>query len=184
LFVLDVDKYVSSHTSPLGSRECIIVLTSPDPTATQYIPFHAIRLVIVSLVSVFVIAFHLIRSVDQAIDAVNASSVGAPSPPIIQIVPFHIIEYNTPVIGIFSAGICAHDTPSLEVATFDPVNVSYPTATHTTPFQKASLHAPPRKADLAMLAVLEPHVRPPSADIDVETVPDSPLSLPNNSVGC
>jgi hypothetical protein len=184
LFVLDVETYVSSHISPLVSRECIIVLTSPDPTATQYIPFHAIRLVIVSLVSVFVIAFHVIRSVDHAIDAVNASSVGAPSPPTIQILPFHIIEYNTPVIGIFPAGICVHDIPSLEVATFDPVTVSYPTAAQTTPFQKASLHAPPRKADLAMLAVLDPHVRPPSADTDVETVPDSRLSLPNNSVGC
>jgi hypothetical protein len=75
-------------------------------------------------VSVFVIAFHVIRSVDQAIDAVNASFVGDPSPPTIQIVPFHIIEYKMPVIGTFPAGICDHDTPSLDVAIFAPVTAS------------------------------------------------------------
>ena len=138
------------------SSECIIVLTSPAPTATQYIPFHAIRFVIVILVSVFVIAFHVIRLVDQAIDPVNASSVGDPSPPTIQIVPFHMIEYNTPVMGIFAPGICVQEIPSLDVATFAPVVASYPTAAQTVPFQNASLQIPPRNADRAMLTVFNP----------------------------
>jgi hypothetical protein len=142
-----------------------MVLTSPLPTATQYIPFHAIRFTTVSLVSVFGIPDHDPRSADHAIDDVFKSFVGDPSPPTIHILPFHIIEYSTPVMGTLPAGYCVHVTPSLDVASFAPVTVSYPTAAHMVPFQNASLHTPPRNADRAILTVLAPHDLPPSVDI-------------------
>ena len=158
-----------------------MVLTSPAPTATQYIPFHAIRLTTRSLVSVFAIPLHAARSGDHAIDEVFKSLVGDPSPPTIQIVPFHIIEYKMPAMGTLPAGICVHVTPSLDVATFAPVTASYPTAAQTMPFQNASLQTPPRNADAAILTVLAPHDLPPSADIAAPF--PAPLA-PNNIVGC
>jgi hypothetical protein len=96
----------------------------PCPTATQYIPFHAIRFTTVRMISVFRIPFHDMRSVDHAIDAVFASLIGAPSPPTIQTLPFHVIALSTPVIGTFDAGVCVHVTPSFDVATFEPVTAS------------------------------------------------------------
>ena len=69
-----------------------MVLTSPLPTATQYIPFHAMRFTTRSLVSVFEIPVHAARSGDHAIEFVFKSFVGDPSPPAIHTLPFHIIE--------------------------------------------------------------------------------------------
>ena len=148
-----------------------MVLTSPLPTATQYIPFHAMRFTTVSLVSVFAMPVHAARSGDHAIDEVFKSLVGDPSPPTIQTVPFHIIEWSTPAMGTLPPGICVHVTPSLDVATFAPVTASYPTAAQTIPFHNASLQTPPRNADVARLRVLAPHNRPPSVDIAAAQFP-------------
>ena len=165
-----------------------MVLTSPAPTATQYIPFHAIRLTIRSLVSVFAIPIHVARSGDHAIEFVFVSLVGDPSPPTIHTRPFHIIEYRMPAMGMLPAGICVHVTPSLDVATFAPVTASYPTAAHTAPFQNASLHTPPRNADRERLTALDPHDRPPSAEFAVPRLlsppPPPPPPPPNKRVGC
>jgi hypothetical protein len=92
LFVLDDDTYVSSQTNPFRSFEYMIVLTVPRPTATQYIPFHEMRFTRYNFVSVFATAFHVLRSIDHAIEAVFTSLVGDPSPPTIHTVPFHITE--------------------------------------------------------------------------------------------
>jgi hypothetical protein len=103
--VLDAAVNVSSQTSPFLFLEYMIVvalLTPPCPTATQYIPFHAIRFTTVRLISVFRIPFHVMRSGDHAIDAVFASLIGDPSPPTIQTLPFHVIVFKTPVIGILA----------------------------------------------------------------------------------
>ena len=149
-----------------------MMLTSPSPTATQYIPFHEIRFTTRSSVSVFGIPDHDPRSADHAIEFVFKSFVGDPSPPTIQILPFHIIEYRTPVMGILPPGYCVHVIPSLDVASFAPVTASYPTAAHTVPFQNASLQTPPRNADVAILTVLAPHVLPPSVDIAAAAAAD------------
>jgi hypothetical protein len=128
--VLDAAVNVSSHTRPFRFFEYMIVVAlalapvPPCPTATQYIPFHAIRFTTVRLISVFRIPFHDMRSVDHAIDAVFASLIGAPSPPTIHTLPFHVIALSTPVIGTFDAGVCVHVTPSFDVATFEPVTAS------------------------------------------------------------
>ena len=79
------------------------------------------------------------------------------------------------------AGICDHVTPSRDVATFAPLTASYPTAAHIDPFQNASLHTPPRNAELLRLTrLLPPHDRPPSVDIAVAPVDDGP----NKMAGC
>jgi hypothetical protein len=67
---------------------------------------------------------HAARSADHAIEFVFKSFVGDPSPPTIQTLPFHMMEYNTPEMGTLPAGICVHVMPSLDVATFAPVTAS------------------------------------------------------------
>ena len=138
---------VSNQVTP--SVEPIIVDTVPFPTAIQYIPFHAILFTFETLVSLNAIPVQLIASVDAAIEKVVAVAdvwgVVLPSPPIIHLLPFHIIALMTPSIGIFVAGICVQFTPSFDVATFEPFAAS-PTATHIVPFHTASLHTPPRNA--------------------------------------
>ena len=135
---------VSNQFTP--SVEPIIVDTVPFPTASQYIPFHAILFTFDTLVSLNAMPVQLIASVEAAIEKVVAVAdvwgIVLPSPPIIHLSPFHIIALMTPSIGTYAAGICVQLTPSFDVATFEPFAAS-PTATHIVPFHTASLQTPP-----------------------------------------